>query len=194
MLRLRPPLRLPWQVIRVTSAPSWDSLSICWPIRRLIGWATSASSSSLLVNENAFSWVWCCSACQTEFYSCCTPYLWFIWKVLILSRSTCHHSTVNLTVCSWTRRGESCSVAQSLRPRVQTENIIRWSLCRVCDVKEIVMMSCDVFSTDTVDVAGRIIQYLAGANVSHQFPISEAMLTYRQKRYGHCVCVCHVNL
>uniref|UniRef100_A0A671PG99 Phosphofurin acidic cluster sorting protein 2-like n=1 Tax=Sinocyclocheilus anshuiensis TaxID=1608454 RepID=A0A671PG99_9TELE len=44
-------------------------------------------------------------------------------------------------------------------------------------------------SADTVDVAGRIIQYLAGANVSHQFPISEAMLTYRQKRYV-CVCVC----
>ncbi|XP_051773026.1 phosphofurin acidic cluster sorting protein 2 isoform X2 [Ctenopharyngodon idella] len=37
-------------------------------------------------------------------------------------------------------------------------------------------------SADSVDVAGRIIQYLAGANVSHQFPISEAMLTYRQKR------------
>uniref|UniRef100_A0A8C1YKX9 Phosphofurin acidic cluster sorting protein 2-like n=1 Tax=Cyprinus carpio TaxID=7962 RepID=A0A8C1YKX9_CYPCA len=36
-------------------------------------------------------------------------------------------------------------------------------------------------SADTVDVAGRIIQYLSGANVSHQFPISEAMLTYRQK-------------
>ncbi|XP_050982519.1 phosphofurin acidic cluster sorting protein 2 isoform X2 [Labeo rohita] len=36
-------------------------------------------------------------------------------------------------------------------------------------------------SAETVDVAGRIIQYLAGANVSHQFPISEAMLTYRQK-------------
>uniref|UniRef100_A0A7N6BVV4 Phosphofurin acidic cluster sorting protein 2-like n=1 Tax=Anabas testudineus TaxID=64144 RepID=A0A7N6BVV4_ANATE len=31
------------------------------------------------------------------------------------------------------------------------------------------------------DIAGRIIQYLAGANVSHQFPISEAMLTYKQK-------------
>ncbi|KAG5266525.1 hypothetical protein AALO_G00233090 [Alosa alosa] len=36
-------------------------------------------------------------------------------------------------------------------------------------------------STDNLDVAGRIIQYLAGANVSHQFPISEAMLTYKQK-------------
>ncbi|XP_052007171.1 phosphofurin acidic cluster sorting protein 1 [Xyrauchen texanus] len=36
-------------------------------------------------------------------------------------------------------------------------------------------------TTDSVDVAGRIVQYLAGANVSHQFPISEAMLTYRQK-------------
>uniref|UniRef100_A0A8C1LN12 Phosphofurin acidic cluster sorting protein 2-like n=1 Tax=Cyprinus carpio TaxID=7962 RepID=A0A8C1LN12_CYPCA len=51
-------------------------------------------------------------------------------------------------------------------------------------------------SADTVDVAGRIIQYLSGANVSHQFPISEAMLTYRQKRSAHvientgCVCVC----
>uniref|UniRef100_A0A673IUF2 Phosphofurin acidic cluster sorting protein 1-like n=1 Tax=Sinocyclocheilus rhinocerous TaxID=307959 RepID=A0A673IUF2_9TELE len=44
-------------------------------------------------------------------------------------------------------------------------------------------------SADTVDVAGRIIQYLAGANVSHQFPISEAMLTYRQKS-ALCVCVC----
>ncbi|XP_067277360.1 phosphofurin acidic cluster sorting protein 1 isoform X2 [Pseudorasbora parva] len=36
-------------------------------------------------------------------------------------------------------------------------------------------------SADSVDVAGRIIQYLSGANVSHQFPISEAMLTYRQR-------------
>ncbi|XP_067381709.1 phosphofurin acidic cluster sorting protein 1 isoform X4 [Channa argus] len=34
---------------------------------------------------------------------------------------------------------------------------------------------------NNIDVAGRIIQYLAGANVSHQFPISEAMLTYKQK-------------
>ncbi|KAK1791327.1 hypothetical protein P4O66_013343 [Electrophorus voltai] len=40
-------------------------------------------------------------------------------------------------------------------------------------------------ASDSIDVAGRILQYLAGANVSHQFPISEAMLTYRQKRYGH---------
>uniref|UniRef100_A0A671PP22 Phosphofurin acidic cluster sorting protein 2-like n=1 Tax=Sinocyclocheilus anshuiensis TaxID=1608454 RepID=A0A671PP22_9TELE len=54
-------------------------------------------------------------------------------------------------------------------------------------------------SADTVDVAGRIIQYLAGANVSHQFPISEAMLTYRQKRYvcvcvALCVCSCGISL
>ncbi|CAL8258285.1 unnamed protein product [Lota lota] len=35
---------------------------------------------------------------------------------------------------------------------------------------------------DSLDVAGRVGQYLAGANVSHQFPISEAMLTYKQKR------------
>lgn len=39
-------------------------------------------------------------------------------------------------------------------------------------------------STDNIDVAGRVSQYLAGANLSHQFPISEAMLTYKQKRYG----------
>ncbi|RXN24474.1 phosphofurin acidic cluster sorting 2-like isoform X2 [Labeo rohita] len=36
-------------------------------------------------------------------------------------------------------------------------------------------------STDNIDVAGRVSQYLAGANLSHQFPISEAMLTYKQK-------------
>uniref|UniRef100_A0A3P8WCN2 Phosphofurin acidic cluster sorting protein 2-like n=1 Tax=Cynoglossus semilaevis TaxID=244447 RepID=A0A3P8WCN2_CYNSE len=36
--------------------------------------------------------------------------------------------------------------------------------------------------TSNIDVAGRVVQYLAGANVSHQFPISEAMLTYKQKR------------
>ncbi|XP_026210213.1 phosphofurin acidic cluster sorting protein 2 isoform X2 [Anabas testudineus] len=36
-------------------------------------------------------------------------------------------------------------------------------------------------ASDNIDIAGRIIQYLAGANVSHQFPISEAMLTYKQK-------------
>uniref|UniRef100_A0AAR2M5R0 Phosphofurin acidic cluster sorting protein 2 n=1 Tax=Pygocentrus nattereri TaxID=42514 RepID=A0AAR2M5R0_PYGNA len=40
---------------------------------------------------------------------------------------------------------------------------------------------CRTDCTAVVDVAGRILQYLAGANVSHQFPISEAMLTYRHK-------------
>uniref|UniRef100_A0A8D3DP06 Phosphofurin acidic cluster sorting protein 2-like n=1 Tax=Scophthalmus maximus TaxID=52904 RepID=A0A8D3DP06_SCOMX len=40
-------------------------------------------------------------------------------------------------------------------------------------------------ASDNIDVAGRVVQYLAGANVSHQFPISEAMLTYKQKRYSH---------
>ncbi|XP_056291099.1 phosphofurin acidic cluster sorting protein 2-like isoform X1 [Pseudoliparis swirei] len=37
-------------------------------------------------------------------------------------------------------------------------------------------------ASDNIDVAGRVVQYLVGANVSHQFPISEAMLTYKQKR------------
>nr|XP_023680815.1 phosphofurin acidic cluster sorting protein 2-like isoform X1 [Paramormyrops kingsleyae] len=36
--------------------------------------------------------------------------------------------------------------------------------------------------SDNIDVAGRVTQYLTGANLSHQFPISEAMLTYKQKR------------
>ncbi|XP_037546626.1 phosphofurin acidic cluster sorting protein 1 [Nematolebias whitei] len=36
-------------------------------------------------------------------------------------------------------------------------------------------------TSDNIDVSGRIVQYLSGANVSHQFPISEAMLTYKQK-------------
>ncbi|TRZ01124.1 hypothetical protein DNTS_007849, partial [Danionella cerebrum] len=36
-------------------------------------------------------------------------------------------------------------------------------------------------TADNIDVAGRVSQYLAGANLSHQFPISEAMLTYKQK-------------
>ncbi|MBN3310119.1 PACS1 protein, partial [Amia calva] len=36
-------------------------------------------------------------------------------------------------------------------------------------------------ASESIDVAGRVSQYLAGANVSHQFPISEAMLTYKQK-------------
>ncbi|XP_013920433.1 PREDICTED: phosphofurin acidic cluster sorting protein 2-like [Thamnophis sirtalis] len=37
-------------------------------------------------------------------------------------------------------------------------------------------------STDTVDIPGRVAQFITGANVSHQLPISEAMLTYKQKR------------
>ncbi|XP_050807149.1 phosphofurin acidic cluster sorting protein 2-like isoform X1 [Gopherus flavomarginatus] len=37
-------------------------------------------------------------------------------------------------------------------------------------------------STDTVDVPGRVAQFIAGASQSHQLPISEAMLTYKQKR------------
>ncbi|XP_071661921.1 phosphofurin acidic cluster sorting protein 2-like isoform X2 [Patagioenas fasciata] len=35
---------------------------------------------------------------------------------------------------------------------------------------------------DTVDIAGRVAQFIAGASLSHQLPISEAMLTYKQKR------------
>ncbi|KFO84357.1 Phosphofurin acidic cluster sorting protein 1, partial [Buceros rhinoceros silvestris] len=34
---------------------------------------------------------------------------------------------------------------------------------------------------DTLDIAGRIAQFIAGASLSHQLPISEAMLTYKQK-------------
>ncbi|KAF1556614.1 Phosphofurin acidic cluster sorting protein 1, partial [Eudyptes schlegeli] len=34
---------------------------------------------------------------------------------------------------------------------------------------------------DTVDIAGRVAQFIAGASLSHQLPISEAMLTYKQK-------------
>ncbi|KAK1806127.1 hypothetical protein P4O66_012837 [Electrophorus voltai] len=37
-------------------------------------------------------------------------------------------------------------------------------------------------TSDSIDVAGRVSQYLTGASVSHQIPISEAMLTYKQKR------------
>ncbi|XP_035379202.1 phosphofurin acidic cluster sorting protein 2 isoform X2 [Electrophorus electricus] len=36
-------------------------------------------------------------------------------------------------------------------------------------------------TSDSIDVAGRVSQYLTGASVSHQIPISEAMLTYKQK-------------
>ncbi|XP_066534628.1 phosphofurin acidic cluster sorting protein 1 isoform X2 [Hoplias malabaricus] len=36
-------------------------------------------------------------------------------------------------------------------------------------------------ASDTTDVAGRILQYISGASLSHQFPISEAMLTYKHK-------------
>ena len=38
--------------------------------------------------------------------------------------------------------------------------------------------------TEKPDVAARVAQYLAGAQLSHQVPISEAMLTYKQRRYG----------
>ncbi|XP_044147269.1 phosphofurin acidic cluster sorting protein 1-like [Bufo gargarizans] len=36
-------------------------------------------------------------------------------------------------------------------------------------------------SSERLDVAGRVAQYIAGASVSHQLFISEAMLTYRQR-------------
>ncbi|XP_062320414.1 phosphofurin acidic cluster sorting protein 2 isoform X3 [Osmerus eperlanus] len=36
-------------------------------------------------------------------------------------------------------------------------------------------------TSEKPDVAARVAQYLAGALLSHQFPISEAMLTYKQK-------------
>lgn len=39
-------------------------------------------------------------------------------QVLILLPNTCHHSTVNSAVCSWSRRGGSCSAGQSLRVQV----------------------------------------------------------------------------
>ncbi|XP_055492266.1 phosphofurin acidic cluster sorting protein 2-like isoform X3 [Leucoraja erinacea] len=36
-------------------------------------------------------------------------------------------------------------------------------------------------TTETFDIISRIMQYVSGANISHQLPISEAMLTYKQK-------------
>ncbi|XP_059838518.1 phosphofurin acidic cluster sorting protein 1 isoform X1 [Hypanus sabinus] len=36
-------------------------------------------------------------------------------------------------------------------------------------------------TAETFDIISRIMQYVSGANVSHQLPISEAMLTYKQK-------------
>ncbi|XP_072406089.1 phosphofurin acidic cluster sorting protein 2-like isoform X2 [Chiloscyllium punctatum] len=36
-------------------------------------------------------------------------------------------------------------------------------------------------TVETFDIIGRITQYVSGANMSHQLPISEAMLTYKQK-------------
>ncbi|XP_060711460.1 phosphofurin acidic cluster sorting protein 2-like isoform X3 [Hemiscyllium ocellatum] len=36
-------------------------------------------------------------------------------------------------------------------------------------------------TAETFDIIGRITQYVSGANMSHQLPISEAMLTYKQK-------------
>lgn len=38
-------------------------------------------------------------------------------------------------------------------------------------------------ASERLDVAGRVAQYIAGASVSHQLFISEAMLTYRQRRW-----------
>ncbi|XP_041107901.1 phosphofurin acidic cluster sorting protein 2 isoform X2 [Polyodon spathula] len=36
-------------------------------------------------------------------------------------------------------------------------------------------------NSDNIEIASRVSQYIAGANISHHFPISEAMLTYKQK-------------
>ncbi|KAL4612821.1 phosphofurin acidic cluster sorting protein 1-like isoform X2 [Arapaima gigas] len=44
--------------------------------------------------------------------------------------------------------------------------------------------------SDNIDVAERVTQYLVGANVSHQFPISEAMLTYKQKSSSRVTTAC----
>lgn len=52
----------------------------------------------------------------------------------------------------------------------------------VCEALHAEESQPSVSPADSIDVAGRVVQYLAGANVSHQFPISEAMLTYKQKR------------
>uniref|UniRef100_A0A4W3JZR3 Phosphofurin acidic cluster sorting protein 2 n=1 Tax=Callorhinchus milii TaxID=7868 RepID=A0A4W3JZR3_CALMI len=35
------------------------------------------------------------------------------------------------------------------------------------------------------DVVARVTQYISNANIAHQLPIAEAMLTYKQKRYGN---------
>lgn len=47
--RLRPPWRWQWEEIRATWPQCSAASSSSWPARRLIGWATSAFSSSLLV-------------------------------------------------------------------------------------------------------------------------------------------------
>lgn len=37
------------------------------------------------------------------------------------------------------------------------------------------------FSTEPLDVVGRVMQYVSGAGVTHQLPVAEAMLTCRHK-------------
>uniref|UniRef100_UPI00358E8FB5 phosphofurin acidic cluster sorting protein 2-like isoform X1 n=2 Tax=Myxine glutinosa TaxID=7769 RepID=UPI00358E8FB5 len=43
-------------------------------------------------------------------------------------------------------------------------------------------------ATDSVDVAMRTVQFISGAAVSHQLPIAEAMLTYKQKSADEDTC------
>ncbi|XP_019404529.1 PREDICTED: phosphofurin acidic cluster sorting protein 2-like isoform X2 [Crocodylus porosus] len=47
--------------------------------------------------------------------------------------------------------------------------------------KLLAVLSSLLIFLDTVDIPGRVAQFIAGASLSHQLPISEAMLTYKQK-------------
>ncbi|RXM33670.1 Phosphofurin acidic cluster sorting protein 1 [Acipenser ruthenus] len=67
----------------------------------------------------------------------------------------------------WIQHGGRSSAKQSHQPQV---------IRPVEDESSLVH-----FYRDNIDIAGRVSQYVVGANVSHHFPISEAMLTYKQK-------------
>lgn len=96
--------------------------------------------------------------------------------------------TIGTVPYSWMWHGES-SLAE-LSPLVQ---VIASASATQAPVEEfflgggvvdmlIASNTSGCFTLDTVDIPGRVAQFITGANMSHQLPISEAMLTYKQKR------------
>lgn len=119
------------------------------------------------------------------------PFLLCHSQALTLWPNTLVLWTTGTALCSWTQHGGSSSAELSPLIQVTAQKAGRSTTGMGKPLRRrtpgalptlFIPNTSLCLPPDPVDVPGRVAQFIAGAGLSHQLPISEAMLTYKQKR------------